>query len=379
MGPSLDQGRGTGRGLGSLQPKTLLESIPDFAVIFDSDGKPVAANTAALRMLSTTPAQLSRMSQANFLNLLQAMEGEQAIEPAGSIVTRALGGESIHHKKRRIRRPDSATTTDLSVSASPICNDQGHAVGVLMLAQDLTELSTLQRRVEDAERHNAIGQMTAAMAHDFSNVLDTIGQAGAVLEASKNARERRDMIRIIRTAVRRGSEIIAAVREYLRTGTGETAPVDIRQVLIETIELTRPLWQRAGIHLSTQLQAVQMVMADIGDLRRVFTNLIINAIEAMPSGGELAITCSESNQKVLASITDTGVGIAAEDQGKIFFPYFTTKTQGTGLGLSGAQKTLVRLGGSVRFSSIPGKNTTFTVELPVQQKKQDGNQHQSAA
>jgi two-component system NtrC family sensor kinase len=229
------------------------------------------------------------------------------------------------------------------------------------------------------ERHHAIGQMAAALAHDFNNVLDTIGQAVAVLELSEDppTAERREVLGMIRNAVRRGAEIIAGVREYMRTGTGEKGPVDIRQVLIETIELTRPLWQRAKVRLVTELQPVQMVRGNAADLRRVFANLIINAIEAMPRGGELAISCSERKERVIAEVRDTGLGIPREHQKKIFFPYFTTKPQGTGLGLSGAQKIVLSQGGNIRFRSEPGKGTQFTVELPIHSERQQ--KHSPAA
>ncbi len=230
------------------------------------------------------------------------------------------------------------------------------------------------------ERHHAIGQMAAALAHDFNNVLDTIGQAVAVLELNEQQplAERSDVLGMIRNAVRRGSEIISGVREYLRTGTGESTLVDVRQVLVETIELTRPLWQRARTRLLTHLQPVAAVRANAADLRRVFANLIINAIEAMPQGGELTISCWEQTGMVFASVKDSGSGILPEHQPKVFFPYFTTKSEGTGLGLSGAQKIVLERGGNISFQTQPGHGTTFTVQLPVADL-QKGKQSSPAA
>src|SRR6185437_11504047 len=121
--------------------------------------------------------------------------------------------------------------------------------------------------------------------------------------------------------------------------------------------------------LITQLQPVKAIQANPADLRRVFTNLIINAIEAMPKGGELTITTLEKSGRVVASVSDTGTGIPLNHQPKIFFPYFTTKTRGTGLGLSGAQKIVLARGGNITFHSEPGKGTTFTVELPIVSSK----------
>jgi PAS domain S-box-containing protein len=379
MGRNPGEGRERNTELGTLEPRSLLDSIPDFAFIVGKSGKPLTANSAALQMLNKTSAEFGRMSWQQLSDLLHAGDGQPPAK--ASIVARALAGETVRRSMRRIRRPDTGTVSDLSISATPICNRAGEVAGVLLVAQDVTELSLLQHRLQEAERHHAIGQMAAALAHDFSNVLDTIGQAAAVLQLSNTPQERQDMVGIIQTAVRRGAEIVSGVRGYLRRGKGETGPVDIRQVLMETIELTRPLWQRANVHLITELQPVHPVLADVADLRRVFTNLIINGIEAMPAGGDLTILCSESNKKVVISIRDTGTGIAPEDQDRIFFPYFTTKAHGMGLGLSGAQKILMGIGGSLRFKSASGKGTTFTVELPVQRKKlgNNGDAQQSAA
>jgi signal transduction histidine kinase len=169
--------------------------------------------------------------------------------------------------------------------------------------------------------------------------------------------------------VRRGAEIIARVREYLRTGSGALSKVDMRQVMQEAVELTKPLWQKANVSLVSQLQAVPKARANQADLRRVFTNLIINAIEAMPRGGQITLSCELRGDQVIASITDTGVGIPPEQQKRIFFPYFTTKERGTGLGLSGAQKILLAQGGNISFHSQVGQGTTFTVSLPAAQEQ----------
>ena len=101
------------------------------------------------------------------------------------------------------------------------------------------------------------------------------------------------------------------------------------------------------------------------DLQRVFTNLIINAIQAMPEGGTLTVSTEERDGTVAIRVEDTGVGIAPEQQKKIFLPYYTTKTQGTGLGLSTAQKTILTQGGNISFQSEPGKGTAFTIVLPA--------------
>jgi PAS domain S-box-containing protein len=367
------------KGLGALEARGLLESIPDLALIIGRSGEIVEVNSAAAELIGRGPEELRKTTAQEMAQIFQVSDGTGPVNFAEGVVARALKGETARAEHRVVRHPKTAAALELLVSASPIRTAQGKIMGVLVIARDVTELNLLQRRIGDMERHHAIGQMAAALAHDFNNVLDTIGQAVAVLELSEEQplAERKDVLGMIRNAVRRGAEIISGVREYLRTGEGETGPVDIREVLVETIELTRPLWQRARIHLVTHLQPVATVNGNSANLRRVFANLVINAIEAMPKGGELTISCCERGERVAASIRDTGVGIAREHQSKIFFPYFTTKPHGTGLGLSGAQKIVLAQGGSIGFQSEPGKGTTFTVELPLRERHR--NEKTSAA
>jgi len=236
------------------------------------------------------------------------------------------------------------------------------------VVKDVTEITQLQRRVADTERHLAIGQMASGIAHDFNNILNTIAQSSAVLQENpqKTDEERRFYLRMIDNSVQRGAEIIRRVREYIRGGTGETAKVDVRPLLQDALELTRPLWRgMEGLSVVTEFQPVPAVNANAADLRRVFTNLIVNAIQSMPKGGRLSLRCDQAGDRVLATIEDTGVGIAPEQQKKIFLPYYTTKATGTGLGLSTAQKILLSQGGNIRFQSEVNRGTAFTVELPA--------------
>ncbi len=115
----------------------------------------------------------------------------------------------------------------------------------------------------------------------------------------------------------------------------------------------------------TEFADVPRVKANPADLRRVFTNLILNAIQAMPEGGHLTLHCERQEDRVVAWVRDSGQGIAPDQQKNIFMPYYTTKPHGTGLGLSGAQKIIVAQHGNIRFQSQPGEGTTFIVELPV--------------
>jgi PAS domain S-box-containing protein len=350
-----------------LELSTLLAGMPEAVFIFDRDARVVDVNRAAEQVCACRREEMTG-AHLNFLAKHMGInKNEQPVAISDLAVTRALAGESVHNEPRVFTNPADGSTIDALVSANPMRGEDGQTIGALLVMRDITEIGQLQRRVADTERHLAIGQMASGIAHDFNNVLNTITQATAVLQSRPDRTEdQRFYLGMIDNSARRGAEIIKRVREYIRGGTGETGMVDLRQIMQDALELTRPMWRDiAGLEVVTDFKPLSTVRGNAADLRRVFTNLIVNAIQAMPKGGRLAVQCEERSGMVFASVQDTGAGIAPEQQKKIFLPYFTTKPTGTGLGLSTAQKILLAQGGDISFNSEQGKGTTFTVQLPV--------------
>lgn len=350
-----------------LELSTLLESMPEAVLIFDHNARVVDVNRAAEQISACTREELTG-AHINFLaRHLGVHKHEQPADISSLAVTRALRGETVQNEARCFSNPADGSTLDALVSASPMRDSEGEIIGALLLVRDVTEINQLQRRVSDTERHLAIGQMASGIAHDFNNVLNTITQATALLQSRPgNSDEQRLYLGMIDNSARRGAEIIKRVREYIRGGSGDTALVDVRQLMQDSLELIRPMWRGVNaLSVITQFQPVSPVRANAADLRRVFTNLLVNAIQAMPQGGQLTLHCEEYGGKVLASVRDTGSGIPTEQQKKVFLPYFTTKPTGTGLGLSTAQKMLLAQRGNISFHSEPGQGSTFTVELPA--------------
>ena len=347
---------------------SLLESIPEAALIIDAEFHIIDANSNAAQILGMTRDELLHADVRQLRRLL-SNEGGNGAGPA-AILTRALKGESVRHERRSIQR-EGQEAVELLVSATPMRNERGDVISALFIARDMTELHALQRRMGDVERHLAIGQMAASLAHDFNNILAAIEQAIFILQTNPDQdKERRSVIAIIQNSVRRGSEIINRVRDYLRTGSGALGPVDLREIMSDSVELTRPLWTKAHIRMTCDLHPVGTVRANAADMRRVFTNLIINATEAMQdAGGNIVVSCAERDGHVVVTVRDTGKGIPPEVRKKIFYPYFTTKLKGTGLGLSGAQKIVLAQGGNISFRSEVGRGTTFIVTMP----KADGD------
>ncbi|HEY1732168.1 MAG TPA: ATP-binding protein, partial [Terriglobales bacterium] len=250
---------------------------------------------------------------------------------------------------------------------SPVCDQAGQVGGVLLMMHDVTELAALQKHSDSNERHVAVGQMTAGLVHDFNNVLNTITEAVTVLE---NDRQRSDhdrtVLSIIGNAVHYGAETIRNTREYLIGSREKPSLVDIRALLDEVLELTHPVLKtHTNVAVVRETQDCGQVNASADQLRRAFTNIVLNALDAMPEGGTLTVSCNQVNRRVVVSLHDTGLGIPLEEQRKIFSPYYTTKAKGTGLGLAWARRAVQAQGGEIGFESTPASGTTFYITLPA--------------
>lgn len=345
---------------------TLIDSMAEAVFVIGSDGQIIEMNQAAERLCGAPKERLQAVRPED-LTKYALNKGPSSPEAEELALTRALRGEVVRQERRSITMPDGNVCEAL-INANPIREPDGHIVGALVVVNDITELAELQQHRQDAERQNAIGAMAASLAHDFNNVLDTISKAATVLEIAPDRppAERTIVLRMIQNAVKRGAEIVENVRQYLTGGSIEPDLLDLNTLLEEAIELTRPMWQSAtGVSLVRQFEPVQKVRANPAELRRVFTNLIINALDAMPRGGTLLMGCRNSDGTVRAFVEDTGEGIPPENRTKIFVPYYTTKKQGTGLGLSGALRAVRAQHGNISFTSTPGKGTRFVVELPA--------------
>lgn len=346
----------------------LLEGIPEAVFLFEKQGVLVDCNQAAEQLCGQTRERLAGMSIVELNRLLSARdEYDQFVSVPSMGVNRALRGEVVREVRRVFRHPADNHVVETITSASPIRDAQGVISGALLIARDVTEIWQLNQRLADMRRHKEVGQMAAGLAHDFGNVLDTILQATELMEMTETAKlERSRYVELIRKAAANGGEIIRRVREYLRTGSGVSESVDLRQILRDVIALARPMWyQQSKLRIGIRLRPVPLIVGNASDLGRMFTNLVINAVEAMPDGGELTISCEPVGGSVRILVSDTGQGIPEELLKQVFMPYFTTKPQGTGLGLSGAQRIVNAHHGRIQMHSVAGKGTSLIVELPV--------------
>jgi len=253
----------------------------------------------------------------------------------------------------------------LALRSARLYQDRTRAYEDLALAQD---------QLVRSEKLRALGEMASGVAHDFNNLLAAIlGRAQLLLHRVTDPTARQ-WLQIIERSATDGAKTVRRLQEFTRIRRDQPAvAVDLNQVVREALELTESSWRleppRRGIVIEavTDLASdLPTTLSDPAELREVMTNLILNAVDAMPRGGTITLSTARRGERIEVRVADTGVGIPEAVRGKIFDPFFTTKgPKGTGLGLSMTYGILSRHGATIAVDSQEGRGTTFTLRFPV--------------
>ncbi len=274
---------------------------------------------------------------------------------------------------RRVARGDF----DFSVPAARRSDEMGALARVFneMIAR-LGRMRELEAKLHQAERSAVVGRLASAIAHEVRNplnyinlTLDHLRTALAPREPDKRALVDR-LTDQLKAEVQRINVRISEFLSYSRPARLEPRPVDLRALVEDALRIVEPQTAEAGIETRVEERgALPRMHGDPESLRSLFTNLIINGVQAMEgdgAGGRLLVTLAPAEgTRVRAEVSDTGRGIAAEDISQVFEPYFSTKETGTGLGLAIVKKAVDDHGGTITVHSKPGEGTTFTITLPT--------------
>jgi signal transduction histidine kinase len=242
------------------------------------------------------------------------------------------------------------------------------------LKGEIVAREQLEGELIKMERLRALGEMSGGVAHDFNNILGAIlGRAQLLLERIDDAHVKKGL-EIIEKAALDGAETVRRIQEFtrVRADANTFSEVDINQVIEDALEFTRTRWKNEaeakgiGVEVHCDFGDIPALSGDPAGLREVFTNLIVNAVDAMPKGGDITISTIKEEESVLITLADTGMGMSAEIQKRIFDPFFTTKgTHGSGLGLSICYGIVSRHRGEISVSSRIGEGSTFIIRLPL--------------
>lgn len=246
------------------------------------------------------------------------------------------------------------------------------------LQSAMHELKDTQQKVIRQERLNALGQMASGIAHDFNNVLMPIlGLSSFMVSHPETLDKKQDAlasITNIRDAATDAREIVRRLREFYKPGEEpELVPHDLSELVHQTVHLTEPAWkvqtEAEGRHVQVEAivddPPVAEVRVDESQIRETLTNLILNAVDAMPNGGTITVSLRTEGEMVLLSVSDTGEGMSETILKRCREPFFTTKGEhGTGLGLAMCHGIVKRHRGILSIESEPGSGTAVTISLP---------------
>ena len=247
----------------------------------------------------------------------------------------------------------------------------GAAIGEVRAALD--ELVASHHQVVQLERLRAFREMAGEVAHDFNNTLSGILARAQLLLADVQDPDVRRSLRMIEQVALEGAWVVRRFQDFSRTRPARPfQPVELNQLVEEIANSARSRWSQQlaarGItgEVKAETSTVPSVSGDLAELRQVLTSIALNALDAMPEGGNLTFRTGRDRGRVFCQVADTGIGMTEQIRLHIFDPFFTTKREkGKGFGLSGAYSIVDRHGGEITVQSEPGKGAVFTVWLPL--------------
>jgi signal transduction histidine kinase/HAMP domain-containing protein len=354
--------------------QSAVEHLEDAVALFNPSGELLFSNPA---MQPTMPADaIGRALQA----LLPPRH------PYRALVEDTLA-------TRQSRGPVPVGDDEL-VMTHAVAGTDGGLVGVLLVSRNLAYLSRMQSTIAYSRKLVALGRLTAGIAHEVKNPLNAmmihlellrtkirsaaaapapervaaggLGLADARREDAGAAAGVLQHVEVIEGEIRRLDEVVQGFLKFTRPEDLRLQAVSLSTLFEEILPIVEPEARKHHVRVVVDCPAdLPAVNGDAAMLRQAFLNLAINACQAMPAGGDLRLTCAPArNGRVDVRIEDTGVGIPPEHLGRIFDLYFTTKDDGTGIGLSMVYRIVQMHDGEVEVQSTPGRGTTFTIQLP---------------
>jgi signal transduction histidine kinase len=323
------------------------------------------ANPAATHVLGVQMLQLRRYNEAL---------GEES--PLAKLITVCLNEGKTFQREQVQHTPPDGAVRQLGVTISPVYEARGaqpgRISGALCLLSDLTELTALQKQVQLKESLASLGELAAGIAHEFKNSLATISGYAQMLKNEPLPPEQRESVYRIIEETRSLTHIVTEFLRFARPLDLHTAPVNVQALVERVAGEVREASPSVAIEVSGDFGEIS---GDETLLRQALQNLLRNAVEACaesPGGGKVRVagtlesSAGKRFQKI--NVMDNGPGIAPTDEHKLFLPFYTTKSGGTGLGLAVVQKIIVHHGGVVAGRSSPTGGAEFVVSLPIRQE-----------
>ncbi|MBP8984267.1 MAG: PAS domain S-box protein [Syntrophobacterales bacterium] len=366
----------------------ILDSSADCIVTADLAGTLLYVTPSVKKMTGYEPAEVTGKKVYDFY--------EKGIEDARTIMEEVREKGELRDHSLRVRAK-SGEFIDVSVSISPMVDENGAPLGTLGIVRDVRERKKLESQLMHAQKMEAIGTLAGGIAHDFNNLLMGVqGYASLVLLDLDEGHPHFYKLKCIQELVKSGAALTGQLLGFARGGRYEVVPADLNEIAKLSVSLFGRTRKQVRFHerYGRDLWAVEV---DVGQMRQVFLNLFVNAFDAMPEGGDVYVDTENVllDEKyaeycgvrpgpfVKLSVTDTGPGMDESTIGRIFEPFFTTKEmgRGTGLGLATVYGIVKGHGGIIDVHSRVGYGTTFNIYIPMSEKerKREVRPHQKVA
>jgi PAS domain S-box-containing protein len=345
--------------------ESIVESINVGLVAVDTEGRVTACNTSLEEMLGVrrdeaVSQRVEDLFAEDFAETLSHVLGR-----AGWLLTEVRHIYKLHTATRAGR------SLIINVSIAPLRrSDSDEHSGALVVLEDVTGRVRLEEQLQQREKLSSIGLLAAGVAHEINTPLTGVSSyTQMLLGMLADSDPKHALLQKIRRQADRATGIVNNLLNFSRTGSAtEFAEVDINRVLEDTLQLLETQLRHGRVEVARDYgDALPPVLANAGQLQQVFTNLILNARDAIPDGGRITLrTRADEGESVVVEVEDTGIGIAAENVARIYDPFFTTKGvgRGTGLGLAVSYGIVQEHEGHISVESAPGRGTRFRITLP---------------
>ncbi len=352
--------------------ENIVESINVGILAADLDDRVESWNTQIERLTgiareNALGRRLSELFPDDLYEKFDEVRGDSGVHNIYKFVLKpALNGVENGYAARPARE------TILNLAIAPLVSKDYRQIGRLIIFDDITDRSELESRLVQADKLSSIGLLAAGVAHEVNTPLAVISTYAQMLAKQVSGDEQKSkLLEKIAKQTFRASEIVNSLLNFSRTSSTEFVDVEVNRIIRETISLIDHQLQKASVRVELSLEdALPRLKGNAGKLQQVYLNLFLNARDAMPEGGVLAIRTWSSGGAVFTEIADSGVGIAPENLARIYDPFFTTKApkKGTGLGLSVTYGIVREHGGTVEVESQMGQGARFIIELPIARK-----------